>query len=186
MAKHQLWAEELNTLRDVLIGSELDESVKWGMPTYSLAGKNVVSIGAFKNHVTLWFFNGALLKDKASVLSNAQDGKTQAMRSWKFERSDRLNRSLIKSYVMEAIQNEKEGRRVKLVSPPAEMPAILGEAISSNKKLKEAFEQLSPGKQKEYKNYIGEAKREDTQNKRLEKSMSLILEGKGLNDKYRR
>ncbi|MFZ0490545.1 MAG: DUF1801 domain-containing protein, partial [Salegentibacter sp.] len=60
IAKHQKWDEELNILREMLLSTELGESIKWGAPVYTLNNKNVVGLGAFKNHCGLWFFNGAL------------------------------------------------------------------------------------------------------------------------------
>ncbi len=53
------------------------------------------------------------------------------------------------------------------------------------KSLKSAFEKLTPGKQKEYNLYIDEAKQEKTKISRIEKIKPLILEGKGLHDKYK-
>ena len=58
-----LWNKELRQLRQVLRSTRLEETVKWGAPCYTLNGKNVVGLGAFKSYVGLWFFQGALLKD---------------------------------------------------------------------------------------------------------------------------
>ena len=55
----------------------LEENVKWGTPVYSLNGKNVVGITAFKSYVGLWFFQGIFLKDPFKYLVNAQEGGEQ-------------------------------------------------------------------------------------------------------------
>ncbi|MDO1502674.1 YdeI/OmpD-associated family protein [Winogradskyella maritima] len=57
--------------------------------------------------------------------------------------------------------------------------------MGKNTDLKKAYYTLSPYKQKEYAEYIATAKQEKTKLSRLEKSIPLTLEGKGLNDKYR-
>ena len=66
-----------------------------------------------------------------------------------------------------------------------EIPPLLSDALKNNKALRAAFDRLSPYKQNEYSEYIQMAKQEKTKLKRLEKSISLIEQGKGLNDMYR-
>ncbi|MCH7772721.1 MAG: YdeI/OmpD-associated family protein, partial [Bacteroidetes bacterium] len=57
--------------------------------------------------------------------------------------------------------------------------------FKKDKKVKESFNSLSLSKQREYAEYISEAKRDETKQKRLLKIVPIILKGKGLNDKYR-
>ena len=66
----------------------MEAVTKWGKPTYMHAGRNVAMAAGFKHHCGLWFFDGALLSDPLQVLENAQEGKTQAMRHWKFSDPD--------------------------------------------------------------------------------------------------
>ncbi|MFA5556576.1 MAG: YdeI/OmpD-associated family protein [Flavobacteriaceae bacterium] len=68
---------------------------------------------------------------------------------------------------------------------PVPTAELLLEAFKTNKKLKEAFEKLTSGKQKEYTLYINEAKQEATKIKRVEKIIPMILQGVGLHDKYK-
>ncbi|MBT8318987.1 MAG: DUF1801 domain-containing protein, partial [Gramella sp.] len=77
---HQYWEEELRQLHEMILTTELKSEIKWGAPVYTLEGKNVVGLGAFKKHFGIWFFNGALLKENTSLLVNAQEGKTKALR----------------------------------------------------------------------------------------------------------
>lgn len=101
------WGEELNQLRAILLSTELKETIKWGMPTYTLNGINVVGMGAFKSYFGLWFFNGVLLEDQGNQLINAQEGKTKSLRQWRFQSKDEINPSLISEYLAEAIQIQK-------------------------------------------------------------------------------
>jgi uncharacterized protein YdeI (YjbR/CyaY-like superfamily) len=66
-----------------------------------------------------------------------------------------------------------------------EVPGILQKALDADIKFKAAFEKLTPGRQKEYNLYIGEARQEKTKSTRLEKIKPMILNGVGLNDKYK-
>lgn len=84
MDKKNQWSEELSKLKTILNKSGLETAFKWGIDVYTYNGKNIVSCAGFKNHFTLWFYNGVFLKDLDSVLENAQKGKTKSLRQWRF------------------------------------------------------------------------------------------------------
>lgn len=179
------WMEELSLLQQILRKTELVPATKWGAEVFTCEGRNVVSYGGFKNYFSLWFYNGVFLNDPYQVLVNAQEGKTKALRQWRFSHRDEIDEARILEYVHEAIRNEKQGKSWKperSEAPP--IPDILAQAIAEESAVKEAFDRLTPYKQKEYIEYIGGAKQEKTRISRLEKAIALILEGKGLNDKY--
>src|SRR5690606_39018558 len=111
--KHSKWEAQLRELRVMLLSTGLEETIKWGAPAYTLNGKNVVGLSAFKNHYGLWFFQGALLKDNTALLVNAQEDKTKAMRQMKFDQDHQLDCEVIRKYVQEAIQNQQEGKEIK-------------------------------------------------------------------------
>jgi len=113
MQSQSQWAEILDPLRELLLSTGMDEQVKWMFPCYSDRGKNIVGIGATKNYVGIWFFQGALLKDELGVLVNAQEGKTKAMRQWHIKSKDQLNLKSVEHYVYEAIENPKAGLEIK-------------------------------------------------------------------------
>lgn len=185
LEKHPKWQNELVQLREILLSTDLEETIKWGAPTFTINGKNVVGIAAFKNHYALWFHNGALLKENTALLQSPET--TKAMRQIKFQEGDEINASELQKYVLEAIQNQKEGKNIKPErnhSAP-EIPSELAEEFQKDKDLKRAFLDLSLGKQREYCLFIAEAKQESTRRKRVEKSSMLIRKGKGLNDQYK-
>ena len=185
--KHTEWKKELLELRAILLSSELVEQFKWGSPVYTIENKNIVGIGAFKSYFGLWFFQGALLKDHAKVLVNAQEGKTKALRQWRFKEESAIDRALIKKYILEAIENQKKGLEIKSAPKKAiPLPIELKKALNENQGLKEDFNALSPSKQREYSEYISEAKRKNTRIKRLEKSIALIHKRMGLHDQYKK
>jgi len=66
--KVHIWSDELHYLRQIILKSELHEELKWSMPCYSLNGKNIVMLCAFKDYVSLSFFKGALLSDEKKLL----------------------------------------------------------------------------------------------------------------------
>lgn len=180
------WTKELEKIAAILNKAPLEKATKWGSDVFTWNGKNVVSYGGFKNYFAIWFYNGVFLKDKYKVLVNAQEGKTKSLRQWRLTSIDGIDEKKILEYVKEAIEVEKKGLKI---SPekftPVAAPALLEDALSKNRQLKTAFGKLTPGRQKEYILYINEAKQEETKIKRLDKVTPMILEGKGLNDRYK-
>lgn len=189
IANHQAESEQLTILREAALSAGLEEKVKWGIPAFTWKNKNIAGMAVFKNWVAIWFFQGALLKDEKKVLVNAQEGTTKALRQWRFKSAEEViqNKDYIYDYLVEALNNQKEGKEIKaekgkkLVIPP-ELETVL----TDNPELKKSFESFTPGKRREFAEYIAEAKREDTKEKRLEKIIPMILQGKGLNDKYKK
>ena len=186
--KEQPYKSEIAVLREIALSTELEETVKWEAPVYTVNNKNVMGIMAFKSHYGLWFFNGVCMSDPENVLENAQEGKTKAMRHWKFYSGDAIDKSLIRDYMLEAIENQKRGLELKPERKKTEtsIPELLQNALDSNPEFKSNFERLTPYKQREYCEYIDSAKQEKTKTTRLEKILPMIAEGIGINDKYRK
>jgi len=176
-AQEHPFSKGIDQLREIALGTEVEETFKWQFPTYTVAGKNVFAICRFKGHFGIWFFNGVFLSDPLGVLQNAQKGKTMAMRHWKFTKVDTIQKEQVLQYMQEAIQNQKLGK-VRTVqkknAKPAPMPLLLRDALDNDTNLRSAFDNLTPYKQKEYAEYIGQAKQERTKLKRLENINYLI------------
>lgn len=185
LKKHDKWRKFLEPAREIMLSTELEEAVKWGAPAYILNGKNLIGLTGFKNHCAIWFHNGVFLKDKEKKLVNAQEGTTKGLRQWRFEEGDKFPTRLVKSYVLETMDNARAGKAIKPEPKKLLMPAELESALGKNKRLEKAFKSLTPGRQKEYAQHIGSAKQEKTRLSRLEKAKPMILEGVGLNDSYK-
>lgn len=180
------WQDELVRLREILRSTSLTEEIKWGAPCYTWKGKNIVGIGAFKSYYGLWFHQGALLKDDNKVLINAQEGKTRALRQWRMKSSSEIKPAVIKRYVREAIGHVDAGREIKADrAKTVEVPDELRKAMRRHKGASAAFRELTPGRQREYSEYVASAKRDDTKQKRIDKILPMVVAGVGLNDRYR-
>ncbi len=171
-------------LRALLLECPLVEDLKWGVPCYTLDGKNVVLIHAFKDYCALLFHKGALMKDPDCVLIQ-QTENVQSARQIRFTGVDEIQRmqNLIKSYVHEAIEVEKAGLKVvhKSVSEFA-IPEEFGTVLAGDGALKAAFDALTPGRQRAYLLHFSSAKQSATRQARIEKCRPKIMEGKGLDD----
>ncbi len=181
------WHEELAILKSIIKKTELKMAIKWGAEVFTHKGKNVVSYYGFKNYFAMWFYNGVFLQDKHKVLVNAQEDKTKALRQWRFTSKEDINEKLILEYIHEAIRNEDEGKVLKPEkSNELIIPKALLEAFKSDREFEKAFKMLPFFKQKEFVEHIGSAKREETKLARIDKIIPMILQGIGLNDKYKK
>ncbi|NGX75839.1 hypothetical protein G6W75_07030 [Staphylococcus sciuri] len=184
MQREKKWKDEFERLREIIRECDLEEDYKWMHPCYTLKGKNVVLIHGFKEYCALLFHKGSLLKDPEKILIQ-QTKNVQAARQLRFTNVDQIKeqRDIIKAYVEEAIELEKSGVKVELKKTEEyEMPVELQEQLDQNSNLKEAFYNLTPGRQRQYIYYISQAKRPATRVSRVEKYIDHILDGKGLND----
>jgi len=180
------WVDELMLLRELALSVGMEETINWGGPVYTVNGKNVVGIGGFKNYVCIWFFHGSSLSDPDKVLINANKGHTRGLRQWRFASMKEIKPAKVKMYLKEAVQNMKEGNKIEpMKKDPLVIPDLYQKAFRKNKTLKAAFEKFTPGRQREFVEYMMELKTEETRIKRMEKTIPMILAGIGLNDKYR-
>jgi uncharacterized protein YdeI (YjbR/CyaY-like superfamily) len=180
MAYREQWEQEIAAMRRVLAGSGMIEECKWGKPTYTVDGKNIVILQGFKEYFGLGFFQGALLKDTKKVL--VQLGQLQAARVMKLTSVKEIEAkaAIIKAYVREAIAVERAGLRMapkKHSDVP--VPEELTERFRRNPRFKRAFEALTPGRQRSYLYHFAAAKQPATRVARIDRAMPAIFEGRG-------
>lgn len=187
IAENEQWQEIIIALQDIIHRTDMVETVKWGMPTYTVNKKNVIGLAAFKKHVALWFHQGVFLTDKHKKLVNAQEGTTKAMRHWRFTKLEEVeaNEAIIYAYLEEAAQNQREGKEIlPQRTPPKKKPLIippeLQAVLDKNPELKERFDALKLTQKRNNCNFIAQAKRAETKEKRIERLIPLILAGKGI------
>lgn len=178
------WQKETRQLRKIALSCGLEEELKWGCPCYTFEGSNIVLIHVFKEYCAYLFFKGALLKDTDGMLIQ-QTENVQAARQIRFTDIKEItqNVAVLKAYIYQAIEVERAGLKVPLKKTKQfEMVAEFKERLDKDKKLKKAFEALTPGRQRAYLLHFSSAKQAKTRISRIEKSAPQILEGKGLND----
>jgi uncharacterized protein YdeI (YjbR/CyaY-like superfamily) len=180
MAYRERWEAEIAEMRRVLAGIAMNEERKWGKPTFTVDGKNIVILQGFKEYFGLGFFQGALLKDPRKVL--VQLGQVQAGRVMKFTSVKEISAraATIKAYVREAIAVEKAGLRVeRRKTSDFPVPEELTARFRRDPRFKRAFEALTPGRQRSYLYHFAAAKQSATRVARIEKAMPAIFEGRG-------
>jgi len=178
------WQQELEQLRMIILDCGLTEELKWGCPCYTFDKKNIVLIHVFKEYCAMLFFKGALLKDPKGILIQ-QTENVQAARQVRFTDVKQIIKQerILKAYILEAIEVEKKGIKVELKKTNEfSMPDEFKKKLAITPSLKNAFNELTPGRQRAYLLYFSAAKQSKTRESRIEKSIPQILDGRGLND----
>lgn len=184
LSKAKKWKQEYEKLRNIVLDCELTEEFKWMHPCYTFENKNIVLIHGFKEYCALLFHKGVLLQDTNGILIQ-QTENVQAARQIRFTNVQEIveMETILKAYIYEAIEVEKAGLEVTFkkkaeITFPEELQSKFDEVPA----LENAFEALTPGRQRAYILYFSKAKRSKTRESRVEKYMQQILNGKGLND----
>jgi uncharacterized protein YdeI (YjbR/CyaY-like superfamily) len=184
LSKARKWQEEMVKLRMIILDCGLTEELKWGKPCYTFQKSNIVIIQGFKEYFALLFFKGALLNDVNGILIKMGEN-TQAGLQIRFTNVREIveMKSILKTYIYEAIEVEKAGLKVNFKkNTELIFPEEFQNKLDEKPALKTAFEALTPGRQRAYNLYFSAPKQSKTRESRIEKCMQQILIGKGLND----
>lgn len=133
------WREELETLRQIILETGLNEEIKWGVPVYTHNGKNILSIAALKDFASIGFFKGVLLTDNHKILQ--QQGNLQSDRIVRFTKTTDIKKleDVLKSYIKEAVAIEESGKKVAFKKNPEPIPDELLQAFEDDPALKKHF-----------------------------------------------
>lgn len=178
------WLDETELLRGIVLETKLSESTKWGKPCFSKDDKNVAIIQPFKNYLALMFFKGMLLKDpKKLLVDNGPNSQSARRLEFRSEKEIVKHRATIKAYLKEAVAIEEAGLKPKTAKRPEAIPAELKAVFAKKPKVKDAFQALTPGRQRSWLIHFGSAKQAATRSARVEKCIPKILAGKGFNER---
>lgn len=161
---------------------DAEEAMKWSMPAYLTGGKIVVITSAFKAHAALNFWRGQEIGDgqpKAGAMG--QFGGLTSLDDLPTEKE-------LDALIREAAQLAKTGpapRKPKHEPKPVpEMHPEFAAALGKSPKAKATFDAFPPSCRREYLEWVGEAKRDETRAKRIATSVEWLAEGKRRNWKY--
>lgn len=162
----------------------VDESIKWGMPHFLHHGM-LCGMAAFKAHCTMSFWKGALVLPASARRDDEAMGQLGRLRSVDDLPSDRV----LLGWLRRAATLNEEGvpvpRRTK--AAPKREPAVppsLARALARNGAARRAFAASSPSHRREYVEWIADAKREETRQRRVAQAVAWLAEGKSRNWKY--
>lgn len=179
----------LRYIRDIVHKAcpEVTETMKWGMPHFDYKGM-MCGIASFKQHCTFGFWKASLMKDKYKVFVKGENSGMGNFGKVK-DIQDLPSAKIIIEYIKEAMKlNDdnvavpkelKENVRKELV-----IPEYFLKVLKKNEVALKTFMDFSYPHKKEYLEWITEAKKEETREKRIYAAIKWLSEGKGRNWKY--
>ena len=179
------WTAPLEAVREVLLENGLDETIKWGVPTYTYRGKNAALLSALKDHCALAFFQGAAISDPAGLLEFAGPNSRIA-RQMKFTTPEEVHlyRPHIATYIAAAKALIDSPPKTSTAAPAVlEVPAALQALFEADPAVHRAFQALTPGRQRSHVLHISGAKQVETQVRRVDACIPAILAGRGWNER---
>jgi uncharacterized protein YdeI (YjbR/CyaY-like superfamily) len=177
----------LEHLRELIhrVCPDVEEKIKWSAPHFDYQGP-MMMMASFKKHCAIGFWKAALMNEDA-LIRNAESesamghlGKVESM-------DDLPSDKKLEMYIRKAMKLNEEGiklERKKATAKPVVVPADLRKELSKNKVAGKIFASFSPSQQREYTEWITEAKTEATRLKRLATTIEWLAEGKQRNWKY--
>jgi len=174
----------LEHLRAVVQGAcpECEETLKWSSPSFMYKGQILAGMAAFKQHASFGFWRGSLVldKDDKQMSGMGQFGRLTSL-------DDLPLRKELEALVKKAMQLTDEGvkpPRDKHRKAPFTVPQDLRAAIDAVPAAAATFDNFPPSCQREYVEWVTEAKRDETRSKRLTQTVEWLAEGKKRNWKY--
>jgi uncharacterized protein YdeI (YjbR/CyaY-like superfamily) len=160
----------------------VEETVKWSMPAYTLDGKIILITAAFKAHAALNFWRGQELESThASVGAMGQFGKIKSLD----ELPTRAELDKLIRDAAELARSAPAPRKPKHAPKPMpEMHPDFASALDEAPKAKATMDAFPPSCRREYVEWIGEAKQDATRQKRIATAVEWLSEGKRRNWKY--
>jgi len=161
---------------------DIEEAIKWSMPAYMLGGRIVLITAAFKAHTALNFWRGQELNSSHdSVGAMGQFGRIKSLDELPPDAElDRLIRE-----AAELARSAPAPRKPKHApKPPPEMHPEFAKALAEAPKAKSVLDGFPPSAQRDYFEWIGEAKQEGTRSKRISTAIEWLSEGKRRHWKY--
>jgi len=163
---------------------DVEETIKWSMPHFDHKGI-LAGMAAFKQHCAFGFWKGSLVIDDGRAAEKTGIGSFGCIKSL----ADLPNEKTLVGYVKKAAAlNEAgikaPGRTQPKKREPLAVPPDFAAALKKNAKARKTFEAFAPSKQRDYLEWVTEAKREETRRERLAISIEWLSEGKARHWKY--
>ena len=160
----------------------VEEAMKWSMPAYLVGGKLILITAAFKAHAALNFWRGQELESRhSSVGAMGQFGRIKSVDELPADAElDRLIRE-----AAELAKSAPAPRKAKHApKAPAQMHPEFAAELAKSPKARAALEGFPPSAQRDYFEWIAEAKQAATRQKRIATAVEWLAEGKRRHWKY--
>ncbi len=163
---------------------EGEEATKWGSPSLLYKGKIMCGMAAFKEHATFGFWYGDAVTGASTPGAMGSFGRLTGISDLPPEKELAAMFAKAKSLIDAGAKPAHMEGRGKHPKPALGMTPAFQKALDAAPKAKTAYDSFSPSAQREYLEWIIDAKRDETRDKRIAHSVEWLAEGKKRNWKY--
>jgi uncharacterized protein YdeI (YjbR/CyaY-like superfamily) len=160
---------------------EVEESIKWRAPHFLYHGAMMCSMAAFKQHCGFGFWHRTDVIGDEAKEGMGQLGKIASVR-------DLPSKKELTAYIRQAMTmidaGPRKPRPKAAPKPPPALPADFAALLKKHAAARKHYEAFSPSAQREYTDWITEAKTDATRQKRIDTALAWLAEGKHRNWKY--
>jgi uncharacterized protein YdeI (YjbR/CyaY-like superfamily) len=178
----------LETIRSQVLSAcpEADQTLKWGFPHFIYKGKILCSMAAFKAHAVFGFWHGELVTGATDRRMAAMGdlGKLTSVADLPDETIFAGWIARAKKLIDDGVKPPHVEGRGKHAKPEIAMVPALAKALDGNAKAKAIWDGFPPSCRREYLEWINDAKRDETRDKRIATTIAQLADGKKLNWKY--
>ncbi|MFZ1687338.1 MAG: DUF1801 domain-containing protein [Flavobacteriales bacterium] len=191
IAEQDEWKRRLLVRLRQLIHStdaEVEESWKWDKPHFDHAGL-MIGMCAFKEHISVWFHKGMLIKDPKKLFEALDKGEDKGMRAYKLFEGDAVNEAAFIDMVKQAVVLNQKGTKLTDAKPARkalDVPEELLDVLHRDEQAWQHWEKFSYSHKKEYAEWVTDAKQEETKKRRIAQALEKIRDGQGKDDKYKK
>lgn len=163
--------------------ADLDESIRWGRPVFMHGGRLIAGMAAFKQHASFGYWRGGEVVGEARNGGMGQFGRLCTL-------DDLPSSAEIAEQVRRAVDlvetDVPRPAKARTPRPALAMPEVMRVALARHSAAKATFDGFSPSQRRDYVEWIIEAKRDDTRDRRLAQALEWLAEGKPRHWKYQK
>ncbi len=164
--------------------AEIEETIKWGSPSFVYKGKIMCSMAAFKEHATFGFWHGELVTGRPDLGAMGSFGRLGSIADLPGDKALAAMFAKAIGLIDSGVKPPHVEGRGKHPKPELEMVPAFRSALDANPAAKTIYDGFPPSQQREYLDWVAEAKRDETRDKRIAQAVQWLSEGKRRNWKY--
>ena len=165
----------------------VEETWRWDKPHFDHSGIMIGMCG-FKEHISIWFHKGALLKDPKKLFEAVPKTEEKGMRAYKLHEGDAINEAAFIDLVKQAVVLNAKGTKLHEAKPARKalvVPVELEQVLHKDPSAWANWEAFSYSHKKEYAEWVSDAKKDETRKRRIAQALEMIREGASKEEKHR-
>lgn len=169
------------------VDETIEETWRWNMPHFDHDGIMIGTIG-LKHAVCVWFHKGALLKDAHKLFDKPEKDEAKGIRKYRIEEGGTIDEKAFVDLVKQAVKVNLSGAKLPDAKPLRKALVVPEELDAVLRKDDEAWshwEGMTAAQQREYVEWITDARKDETRKRRVAEAYQDIREGRTRNERYR-